>query len=60
MSPPTGSNIPSERRAPCCMHETVERIELDVLEKPCKYFNCKIEDLIEYIPGDETRQAHTD
>ncbi|WP_373308262.1 helix-turn-helix domain-containing protein [Chitinilyticum piscinae] len=42
------------------MHETVERIELDVLEKPCKYFNCKIEDLIEYIPGDETRQAHTD
>ena len=33
----------------------LETLSLDVLARICKYFNCKIEDLIEYIP-DETTQ----
>lgn len=28
----------------------LETLSLDVLARICKYFNCKIEDLIEYIP----------
>ncbi|WP_335981851.1 helix-turn-helix transcriptional regulator [Fusobacterium polymorphum] len=36
-------------------HEKISRIDFDTIEKLCKYFNCKIEDLIEYIP-DETTQ----
>ena len=31
-------------------HEKVSRIDFDTIEKLCKFFNCKIEDLIEYIP----------
>ncbi|ATV35909.1 helix-turn-helix domain-containing protein [Fusobacterium pseudoperiodonticum] len=27
----------------------LETLSLDVLARVCKYFNCKIEDLIEYI-----------
>ena len=33
----------------------LETPSLDVLARICKYFNCKIEDLIEYIP-DETQE----
>ena len=33
----------------------LETLSLDVLARICKYFNCKIEDLIEYIP-DETQE----
>ena len=29
----------------------LETLSLDVLARICKYFNCKIEDLIEYIPN---------
>lgn len=32
----------------------LETLSLDVLARICKYFNCKIEDLIEYIPDNET------
>lgn len=31
----------------------LETLSLDVLARICKYFNCKIEDLIEYIPDNE-------
>ena len=33
----------------------LETLSLDVLARICKYFNCKSEDLIEYIP-DETQE----
>lgn len=28
-------------------HETAERVELDVLDKLCAYFDCEIQDLVE-------------
>ena len=30
--------------------ETAARVELDAINKLCKFFNCKVEDLFEYIP----------
>ncbi|WP_043649603.1 helix-turn-helix domain-containing protein [Chitinilyticum litopenaei] len=41
-------------------HETAERIELEVLDALCRYFNCKIEDLIEYLPEAQTGQDHAE
>ena len=29
-------------------HETIQRIELDVLDKLCAYLECKVEDLLEW------------
>jgi len=29
-------------------YETAKRIDLDVLERLCKYFNCGVGDLLEY------------
>lgn len=29
------------------------RFDQEIIGKFCKYFNCKIEDLLEYEPGDE-------
>jgi transcriptional regulator len=34
----------------------LETLSLDVLARICKYFNCKIEDLIEYIPDENQTQ----
>lgn len=34
-------------------NEKVKRLDFDTLEKLCKLFNCKIQDLIEYIPDDK-------
>ena len=28
----------------------LETLSLDVIARICKYFNCRIEDLIEYVP----------
>lgn len=41
MSPSTISNIYNEK---------VKRMDYDTMDKLCKLFNCKIQDLIEYIP----------
>jgi putative transcriptional regulator len=30
--------------------ETAERIELEALDKLCRLFDCKVEDLLEYVP----------
>ena len=30
--------------------ETAVRIELDAMNKLCAYFDCRVEDLFEYIP----------
>ncbi|MBM6874413.1 helix-turn-helix domain-containing protein [Fusobacterium mortiferum] len=37
-------------------NEKVKRLDFDTLEKLCKLFNCKVQDLIEYIPDEETSQ----
>ncbi len=29
--------------------ETAERVELDVIEKLCRYFKCEVSDLIEIV-----------
>lgn len=34
-------------------NEKVKRLDFDTLEKLCKLFNCKVQDLIEYIPDEE-------
>ncbi|MCF8186599.1 MAG: helix-turn-helix transcriptional regulator [Sulfuritalea sp.] len=33
--------------------ENAARIEIDVLEKLCQLFDCKIEDIFEYVKSDE-------
>ncbi len=33
-------------------HETAERVEMDVINTLCQFFNCKVEDLFEYLPDD--------
>jgi len=30
-------------------HETASRIELDVVDTLCRYFDCEVKDLFEYI-----------
>ncbi|RHF75053.1 XRE family transcriptional regulator [Fusobacterium mortiferum] len=37
-------------------NEKVKRLDFDTLEKLCKLFNCKVQDLIEYIPDEEGTQ----
>lgn len=31
-------------------HELIERINLEHLSKICKALNCKVEDILEYVP----------
>jgi putative transcriptional regulator len=33
-------------------HETIQRIDIDILNKLCKVFSCQVSDLLEYIPDD--------
>ena len=33
-------------------HETIVRIDVSHIDKLCKFFNCKSQDLIEYIPDE--------
>lgn len=30
-------------------YEKAKRIDFEVLDKLCKFFNCKVEDILEYI-----------
>jgi len=30
-------------------NETAARVDLDAMEKLCKFFDCKVEDLFEYV-----------
>ncbi len=36
-------------------HEKIKRLDLDTLEKLCKAFNCNVQDLIEYIPEEDSK-----
>lgn len=37
-------------------NETIKRIDIDVLNRICKTLNCKIEDVLEYIPDKVTTE----
>ncbi len=34
-------------------HETAERVEIDVINALCRYFNCSVSEIFEYIPDSE-------
>jgi hypothetical protein len=36
-------------------YEETKRIEIDQIDKICAVFNCKIEDLLEYVPDENER-----
>lgn len=36
--------------------EKMETLKLEMIVKICEYFNCNIQDLIEYIPDEEQTQ----
>ncbi len=46
MSPSTISNIYNEK---------IKRMDYDTIDKLCKLFKCKIQDLIEYIPKEDSK-----
>jgi len=33
--------------------ETAARVDLEAISKLCQFFNCKVEDLFEYIPDSQ-------
>lgn len=35
-------------------HETAERLELDVLDGLCRYLDCSLNELLEYVPDSAT------
>ena len=32
-------------------NETAARVDLEAIERLCKFFDCKVQDLFEYVPG---------
>ncbi len=40
-------------------NENARRIDVDVLNKLCVYFNCSISDLLEYQPGAKRKSKNT-
>ncbi len=34
-------------------HETAERVEIDVINALCSYFNCSVNEIFEYIPDND-------
>ena len=38
-------------------YETAERIEVDAINILCRYFNCSISDLLEYVPDQTANQS---
>ena len=36
----------------------ITRLDTDVLARICTVFNCKIEDVIEFIPPEDTKEQH--
>ena len=33
-------------------NETAKRVEVTALNKLCEYFNCNVQDILEYVPDD--------
>ncbi|MDK4474591.1 helix-turn-helix transcriptional regulator [Fusobacterium necrophorum] len=40
-------------------NEKVKRLDFDTLEKLCKLFNCKVQDIIEYIPEEQPTEEQS-
>ncbi|QLI82674.1 helix-turn-helix transcriptional regulator [Chitinibacter fontanus] len=38
-------------------HETAERIDLDVLDSLCRYLNCRLDELLEFVDTAEVHDA---
>jgi putative transcriptional regulator len=38
-------------------NETATRVDLETIEKLCKLFSCRVEDLFELVPAQESRPA---
>ncbi len=36
-------------------YETAERVEMNVINSLCEYFNCTVSDLLEYVPDEAVR-----
>jgi putative transcriptional regulator len=36
--------------------ETIKRIDVEWLDKLCKVFNCKLTDIIDFVPDDESHE----
>ena len=51
LSEKTGIHTPTINKY---YHDTYQRIDKEHIEKFCKLFNCNVQDLIEYIPDDDT------
>ena len=41
-------------------HELVERVNLDYLSRICKVLECKVEDILEYLPDEENQRQRRD
>ncbi len=37
-------------------YETAERVEMNVINSLCEYFNCGVNDLLEYVPDQLAHQ----
>ncbi|MDE1989353.1 MAG: helix-turn-helix transcriptional regulator [Betaproteobacteria bacterium] len=37
-------------------YETAERVEMNVINSLCEYFNCSVNDLLEYVPDQPSQQ----
>ncbi len=46
-----GSGVPRHMVAKL-YYETAKRIELETMDRLCRFFNCQVGDLFEYIPDD--------
>ena len=39
-------------------HETAERVEIELINSLCKYFNCSVSEIFEYIPDSDVLGAN--
>ena len=37
-------------------HETAERVDLDAVSRLCAYLNCRIQDLLEFVPDEPEKK----
>lgn len=55
-----GSGVPRHMVAKL-YYETAKRVDLETIDRLCRFFNCQVGDLFEYIPEKHTeRQDETD
>jgi len=55
-----GSRVPRHMVAKL-YYETAKRVDLDTINRLCRFFNCKVGDLFQYVPEDkESEQTKSD